>query len=59
VLIINKIDLLPHLPSNVETLKKNALSINPSLQVFEISCTTDAGIAGWCDWLEKTCAKKP
>jgi hydrogenase nickel incorporation protein HypB len=59
VLIINKIDLLPHLPSNVETLKKNALSINPALQVFETSCTTDAGIAGWCDWLEKTCAKKP
>jgi hydrogenase nickel incorporation protein HypB len=59
VLIINKIDLLPHLPSNVEVLKNNALSINPSLQVFETSCTTDAGIAGWCDWLEKTCVKKP
>jgi hydrogenase nickel incorporation protein HypB len=59
VLIINKIDLLPHLPSDVEVLKKNALSINPSLQVFETSCTTDAGIAAWCEWLEKTCAKKP
>lgn len=59
VLIVNKIDLLPHLPSNIETLKKNALSINPKLQVFETSCTTDAGIAEWCEWLEKTCAKKP
>jgi len=24
----------------------------PELKVFETSCTTDAGIKEWCDWLE-------
>ncbi len=31
VLIINKIDLLPYLKADLATLRKNALSINPSL----------------------------
>lgn len=50
-LVINKIDLLPYLDCQLESLKKNALQINPALRVFETSCTTGAGIAGWCDWL--------
>ena len=51
VLIINKIDLLPYVNCSIETLRANALRINPSLAVFETSCTTGAGIAAWCDWL--------
>jgi len=51
VLIINKIDLLPYLKVDLATLRKNALSINPSLKVFETSCTTGAGIEEWCEWL--------
>ncbi len=51
VLIINKIDLLPYLKADLATLRKNALSINPSLKVFETSCTTGAGIEEWCEWL--------
>ncbi len=52
VLIINKVDLLPHLPCNIKTLRSNALGINPSLRIFETSCTTGAGIDGWVAWLE-------
>ncbi|MBX2991045.1 MAG: hydrogenase nickel incorporation protein HypB [Bacteroidetes bacterium] len=51
VLIINKTDLLPYLPCNVDELKRNALSINPSLIIFETSCTTGQGIDEWCAWL--------
>jgi len=51
VLVINKIDLLPYLNCNIGTLRANALQINPSLNVFETSCTTGAGIAEWADWL--------
>lgn len=50
-LIINKIDLLPYLKCSIDALKKNALSINPALQVFETSCTTDEGLAEWINWL--------
>jgi len=51
VLLINKIDLLPYVNCNPVALKQNALSINPSLKIFETSCTTGSGIAAWCDWL--------
>jgi hydrogenase nickel incorporation protein HypB len=52
-LIINKIDLLPYLNCDLNALKKNALSINPALKVFETSCTTKSGIPEWCSWLEQ------
>lgn len=50
-LIINKVDLLPHVPCSLDTLRNNALSINPKLKIFETSCTTKKGIAEWCGWL--------
>jgi hydrogenase nickel incorporation protein HypB len=53
VLIINKIDLLPYVNCSLETLRNNALKINPSLKVFETSCTTKSGISEWCSWLEQ------
>jgi hydrogenase nickel incorporation protein HypB len=52
-LLVNKIDLLPYINCNIETLKDNALRINPKLTIFETSCTTKAGIPEWCGWLEK------
>jgi len=51
VLIINKIDLLPYVASDVDVLQSNALSINPALTVFRTSCTTGEGIDAWCNWL--------
>jgi hydrogenase nickel incorporation protein HypB len=59
VLIINKIDLLPYLPCDLATLKDNAMKINPSLKVFEISCTTKQGITSWCEWLLENARQKP
>jgi hydrogenase nickel incorporation protein HypB len=53
ILIINKIDLLPYVNCNIELLKKNALQINPSLEIFETSCTTGEGIDDWCKWIVK------
>jgi len=52
VLIINKTDLVPYVNCNLAELKANALKINPSLTIFETSCTTGAGIAEWCGWME-------
>ena len=58
VLIINKIDLLPYLQSDVAVLRENALKINPSLTVFETSCTTGAGMDAWCSWLTENARQK-
>lgn len=52
ILIINKIDLIPYVNCNIDELKKNALSINPELKIFETSCTTGQGIDKWCGWIE-------
>jgi hydrogenase nickel incorporation protein HypB len=57
VMIVNKVDLLPYVPCNIDALKTNARQINPDLRVFETSCTSGAGIAEWCEWLlEQTSA---
>ena len=58
VLLINKIDLIPYVNCNLAVLRGNALQINPRLQVFETSCTTNAGIAEWCGWLKEKGARK-
>ena len=57
VLIVNKVDLLPYVNCDLAALKGNALKINPSLKVFETSCTSKAGIAEWCSWLEQNILK--
>lgn len=51
VMIINKIDLLPFVNCSIDNIKKYALSINPSLIIFEVSCVTNEGITEWCNWL--------
>lgn len=53
VLLINKTDLVPYTNCDLNALKGNALKINPSLIIFETSCTTGAGIPEWCEWLKK------
>jgi hydrogenase nickel incorporation protein HypB len=58
VLIINKTDLLPYITCNMAALRENALRINPTLTVFETSCTTLQGLDSWCDWLVTNIRRK-
>ena len=51
VLLINKIDLLPYLDTDLGRLKRAALGINPHLVIFEVSCTTGEGLEAWFDWV--------
>lgn len=52
VLVVNKIDLVPYVNCRLETLIGHARSINPALRVFQVSCTTGAGLDEWCAWLQ-------
>ena len=56
VLVVNKIDLVPYVNCNLDTLVGNARQINPALLVFQVSCTTGAGIDDWCAWLSRQVA---
>jgi len=51
VMIVNKIDLLPYVDYALEKVRKQALAINPNLQIFEVSCRTGEGLDTWCEWL--------
>ncbi|HEC97963.1 MAG TPA: hydrogenase accessory protein HypB [Nitrospirae bacterium] len=50
-LIINKTDLLPYTDVDVGKIKRNALSLNSGLKIFEVSCRTGAGLQAWTDYL--------
>jgi hydrogenase nickel incorporation protein HypB len=59
VLVINKIDLEPYLPVTVAELRANALTVNPELAVFEVSCLRGDGLDAWCRWVRERVAAKP
>jgi hydrogenase nickel incorporation protein HypB len=50
-LVLNKIDLLPHLRYDLAQARAFARQVNPALEVFETSCTTGHGIESWAGWL--------
>lgn len=50
-LVLNKVDLLPHVNVDINKIKRDALSINPSMQIFEVSCRTGEGLDKWAEWL--------
>jgi hydrogenase nickel incorporation protein HypB len=50
-LVLNKIDLLPYTNVDMEKIRKDSLSLNPKLKIFEVSCRTGEGISEWADWL--------
>lgn len=52
-LILNKIDLLQYTNVSIDKIKKDAMSLSPSIKIFEISCKTGEGISEWTDWLVK------
>ncbi len=51
VMILNKIDLLSHLDVDMNKIKRDALSLNPSMKIFEVSGKTGEGISRWTEWL--------
>jgi hydrogenase nickel incorporation protein HypB len=57
VCVINKIDLLPYVPFNIEKAREYILRINPKLKIIEVSCTTGEGLPQWYSWLKEQIPK--
>ncbi len=57
-LILNKMDLAPYTNVDVSKIEKDALSLNPELTIFKVSCTTGDGIGDWIEWLGKLGRKR-
>ncbi|MDE1947594.1 MAG: hydrogenase nickel incorporation protein HypB [Burkholderiales bacterium] len=51
LMVLNKIDLLPHLDFDVAACIANALRVNPGIEVLLVSARNGAGMEAWIDWL--------
>lgn len=53
LMLLNKVDLLPHLNFDVGQCLRNARRVNPSIEVIQVSATTGQGMEGWLAWIER------
>jgi hydrogenase nickel incorporation protein HypB len=51
LMVLNKVDLLPHLSFEVERCVDFARKVNPGIQLIKLSATSGEGMAEWLDWL--------
>lgn len=51
VVIVNKVDLLPHLDFDMELFERNLKQINPGARVIKVSAKSEEGVADWLSWL--------
>ena len=49
--IINKMDLLPHVDFDIAAFRRSVTGLNPKVEFFEVSCKTGEGIDRWCSWM--------
>jgi hydrogenase nickel incorporation protein HypB len=52
VMLLNKIDLLPHLDFDVEKCLAMARRISPGIRIFQLSARTGEGMKEWYQWLQ-------
>ncbi len=53
LMILNKIDLLPHLQFDLARCRDHARRVNPTIEIIELSATSGAGMPAWLDWIER------
>lgn len=54
VLLINKMDLIPHLDFDVERAVEECRSLNPDVEVFTVSARTGEGMEEFCTFVESS-----
>jgi hydrogenase nickel incorporation protein HypB len=58
LVIINKIDLLPHIDFDVERLLYNIDQVHPDVETILVSARTGEGIDTWREWLVRLAARE-
>ncbi len=51
LVVVNKIDLLPHLDLDLDQFYEHLRDVNPTVSVIETSAKTGEGLDAWCTWL--------
>jgi len=53
LMVVNKVDLLPYVPFDVNTAVNNARRIHPQMEFIRVSCLSGEGLDEWLSWLQK------
>jgi hydrogenase nickel incorporation protein HypB len=53
LLVLNKTDLLPYVPFDIEAAVENARRIHPGMAIVKASCLNRSGLNEWLTWLEQ------
>jgi len=53
LMLLTKVDLLPHLTFDVAKCIEYARRVNPKIQVLQVSAKSGEGMDGWLAWLEQ------
>jgi hydrogenase nickel incorporation protein HypB len=56
-LLLNKVDLLPHVSFDVKRAIEYARRVRPGIEVLQVSATTGVGMAAWLDWVRAGAAR--
>lgn len=59
LVVLNKIDLLPHVLFDVPAFTEAVKGLNSGVEIFEVSCKTGQGIKRWTSWLSNRLNKRP
>jgi hydrogenase nickel incorporation protein HypB len=51
LMVLNKIDLLPHVRFDVQRCIALARRVNPGIEIIQLSATTGEGMDAWLNWL--------
>jgi hydrogenase nickel incorporation protein HypB len=51
LVLINKVDLLPHLDYDIELLEQNIQSVHPGVSTLRLSARSGEGVDAWLRWL--------
>jgi len=58
LMLLHKIDLLPHTRFDREAAKTDARRVNPEIEVLETSCVGGPGLQQWLDWIDERVREK-
>jgi hydrogenase nickel incorporation protein HypB len=58
LVIVNKIDLLPHLEFDLDHLLYNVDQVHPDVERIVVSARTGEGVDAWRDWLLRIAARE-
>jgi len=53
LMVLTKTDLLPYVPFRLEDAIANARTIQPDIEILQVSNTTGEGLDQWMEWIER------